>query len=237
MKKLLLLILTISIYANEISTVVGVSERYEGGTEENCKGFYWEVSKEVFALSNIKLICELSPYQRSVKLVQNNKADFWVGSYINEEDFAYYPKTNIDADIVSVLYNKTKNKFDSINDLKSKRVGWIKGYGYDQYIDVNIIIKELRDKQSGIKMVQLGRLDYIMDASVELKLSLEKINIDKSNLEIKKIMYLKTYLAFKKSKRGKQLAKIWDKNMKILDQNGKLKLIYNNSMYNNVYPF
>jgi len=237
MKSLLLILLIVSSYANEIKNVVGVSERYDGGTEENCKGFYWEVSKEVFALSNINLICKLAPYQRAVKLVETNNADFWVGSYIDEENFAYYPKINMDADIVSVLFDSTKNKFNNINDLKNKKVGWINGYDYDDYIDVSMDKKELRNKIAAIKMVKYGRLDYLMEDSLELELSLKKMKFDKSNLVVKKIMELKTYLAFNKTKRGKELAKIWDTNIKKLHESGKLKKMYDKSDYANIYPF
>ena len=204
MKLLFLFLLAVQIYATEITKVVGISEEWKGATEKNCKGLYWEVATEVFALSNIKLECKLAPYARGVKLVEKKKVDFWVGSYENEESFPYYPEVAISADNVSVLYDTTRQTFNNLEDIKNKKVAWIRDYDYDKYIDIQMNIKEIKDKK---------------------------------NLKIKTLMELKTYMAFARNNRGKELTKLWDKNMRILDKSGKLKEVFNRYHDSDFYPF
>ena len=237
MKLLFLFLLTVQIYATEITKVVGISEEWKGATEKNCKGLYWEVATEVFALSNIKLECKLAPYARGVKLVEKKKVDFWVGSYENEESFPYYPEVAISADNVSVLYDTTRQTFNNLEDIKNKKVAWIRDYDYDKYIDIQMNIKEIKDKKAGIKMLLLGRIDFLMDAKIELNNALKEIKKDKKNLKIKTLMELKTYMAFARNNRGKELTKLWDKNMRILDKSGKLKEVFNRYHDSDFYPF
>ena len=237
MKYLLLVLFSIEIFALNLTKVVGVSEEWKGGTDKHCKGLYWEVATEVFALSKIKLICKLAPYARGVKLVEKAKVDFWVGSYEAEEDFPYYPKVAIDADNVSILYNKTKQKFKKISDIKNKKVAWIRGYDYDLYLDFPVKIKELKDRKSGVKMALLGRIDFLMDDKSELEQALAKVKIDKKDLVIAPFMSLKIYMAFSKTERGKYLSKLWDENMKKLNKSGKLRKIYTKHDYTEFYPF
>ena len=237
MKFLFFILVAVQIYAVEITKVVGISEEWKGATEKNCKGLYWEVATEVFALDNIKLKCKLAPYARGVKLVEKKKVDFWVGSYKDEEDFPYYPEVAISADNVSILYDITRQTFNKLEDIKDKRVAWIRDYDYDQYIDIPMEIREIKNKRAGIKMLLLGRIDFLMDAKIELNNALKDIKKDTKNLTIKTFMELKTYMAFAKNERGKELVKLWDKNMKILNKNGKLKEIYSRYHDSDFYPF
>jgi len=237
MKFLFFILVAVQIYAVEITKVVGISEEWKGATEKNCKGLYWEVATEVFALDNIKLKCKLAPYARGVKLVEKKKVDFWVGSYKDEEDFPYYPEVAISADNVSILYDITRQTFNKLEDIKDKRVAWIRDYDYDQYIDIPMKIREIKNKRAGIKMLLLGRIDFLMDAKIELNNALKDIKKDTKNLTIKTFMELKTYMAFAKNERGKKLVKLWDKNMKILNKNGKLKEIYSRYHDSDFYPF
>lgn len=233
---ILLIINTLS-SAKEITTVSGISEHWAGATEKGCKGFYWDVIKNVYALDNIKLKCKLSSYERGIKLTKNKKVDFWVASYKNEEAFAKYPKIAFDADMVSVLYDSSKTSFKNINDLKSKKVAWVRGYDYNEYVKFPLNFKELNSRESGIKMVSVGRLDYFIDNKDDLAKSLDTLKLKNHNLKTKKIMELKLYLGFANTKKSDKLINIWDKNMKILNKSGKLRAIYKKADYTEYYPF
>jgi len=238
MKKILVLIMiffSTMLYSNEITKVIGASEKWVGATEPNCKGFYWQIAKEVFASSNIKLECIIAPYVRTIHMVESDKADFWVASYKHEEEFAIYPKHHFDADNVAALYNKTKNSINSIDDLKDKKIIWMRGYSYNDYIDIKLNFKEIDNRDGGIKMIESGRVDIMLDAKIELDNAIKKLK--PKNLEIKIIKYLPLYMGFNNTSRGKQLAKIWDENLEKLHKNGRLKDIYNKAKYTNIYPF
>lgn len=239
MKKLFLVFLFLFsiLQASSITKVVGISEKWEDATAEDCKGFYWEVAKEVFALSKITLECKLAPYERSVHSVKVGKADFWVASYLDEETFALYPKHYFDADMVSALYDKTKTTIHAPKDLENKKAVWMRGYAYNEYLDEKMNFREIDDRTGGIRMVVKGRVDVMLDAKVELDLALEKMKTQSPNLKTTTILKLPLYMGFKNNDRGKELVKIWDENMEKLHQSGKLKEIYKKADYTQIYPF
>lgn len=239
MKKIFLtfILLFSFLYGETITKVLGVSEKWEDATQENCKGFYWDIAKEVFALSDITLECKNVPYERSVYMVKTEKADFWVASYIDEEVFAYYPQHYFDADVVMALYNKTKTSINSKKDLEGKKAIWMRGYSYNEYFKENMHFREIDNRVGGIKMVSMGRADVMLGAKVELDLALKKINPKPTNIAQKTILTLPLYMGFKNNDKGKKLAKIWDENMEKLHKSGKLKAIYEKADYTEVYPF
>jgi len=187
----------------------------------------------VYEMDNIKLNTKIVPYARSVHMVKNQKADAWVASYIDEETFALYPKWHFDADIVSALLKKARfPDWKGVESLANKTVGWVRGYGYDQYIDVKMKIEELNSRDSAIGMLQKQRIDVLLDALVEIKNKLKKkdklkkLGFDIADYRVEKLFQLKLYLAFVKNELGKQLMAIWDKNFPVLLKNGHIKKLF-----------
>lgn len=222
----------------DIKKVVAVSEEWEDGTNADGSGFYWELIDLVYQKDGISVEKSVMPYERAVNMVKNGKADLWVGSYMDEEEFALYPKHAMDSDIVVAVFKK--GAFDiskGQSEIEGKRVGWIRGYDYDSYLEVPVEVSELRNRASGIKMVQGGRLDAFLDAKIELDSEIENSKIDSSDIDIGEILQLKLYIGFNKDDRGKKLSKIWDERMIELHNSGELKTFYNKHGYTSYYPF
>ena len=176
------------------------------------------------------------PYKRTVEQVRKQKGDAWLGSYANEVDFAIYPKWHYDTDnVVAFFKKKAVNKWSGEASLKGKKVGWLRGYAFDDYFKVKVKKRELNSRESALRMLRKGRIDFFVDADVEINNVIRKQKFDKSGYRMETILTLNLYLAFANTSRGKKLAEIWDQRIMELHNSGKLKVLYEKSEYTS-YP-
>lgn len=220
-------------------TVVLASEEWEAATNADGSGFYWDLMRLVFEPAGYTVKNKTVPYARSVKMVENGSADAWVGSYIDEEDFAVYPEVAFDADVVSaaVLAGGEFDPARGQSSLAGKNVGWVRGYGYDDYLEVPVEVNELNDRETGFKMLVKGRIDALLDARAELENTLATGVVDASRVEIHELLELKLYSAFADTDRGRELKRLWDARMRELHSGGELREFYDDAGYTEFYPF
>jgi len=231
------------VFGADIKQLNVASEEWENNTNKDGTGLYWEIIRKVYEIDNIKLKIKIVPYARSVHMVKTQKVDAWVASYIDEEPFPIYPKWHFDADVVSALFKKNKfPEWKGVKSLVNKKVGWIRGYDYNEYIDVKMTIDELSSRKSAFGVLLKDRIDVFLDALVEIKNELSKkdylnkIGFHINDYRVEKLLQLNLYLAFAKNDRGKQLSKIWDKNFPVLLKNGTIKKLFDKYQMN-VFPF
>lgn len=213
-----------------------VSEEWQDGTNADGTGFYWDLLRKVYEPAGYSLTFKVMPYARAVDQVLQGKAIAWVGSYKDEEDTAVYPATSFDADIVTGVFKAgSLDAGQGQAALTGKTVGWIKGYSYDDYLEVAMTKDTVTSRESGIKMVSAGRLDVYLDAAAEIEIVQEGGEVDFSGLETAEFLQLPLYMAFAPDKND--LVKIWDERMKQMHDAGELKPFYDKAGYASVYPF
>jgi polar amino acid transport system substrate-binding protein len=170
--------------------------------------------------------------------VEIGKADAWVGSYHKEAEFAVYPVYAFDADHVVALFKK--GRFDKTlgkEVFNGRYVGWIRGYQYHRYLGIDETEYLLNNIKSGILMVANDRLDFYIDARVEIESELNKGYVEMASMDIMDIEMLKIYMAFSPNFRGNQLKDIWDQRMQALHDSGELQSLYKKYMsYTSFYP-
>lgn len=216
--------------------VLAVSEMWEDATNNDGSGFYWELIRKVYE-PEYKVQTETMPYARAVKFVQNQKADLWVGSYLDEETFPVYPKTAFDADTVSGLYKNGTLASTDITSLKGKKIGFVLGYGYDEYLDFKIEKHEVKSRKIGLNLLNKGRIDVFLDARVEIENEVQNSGFDMAQYSLQPFLDLGLYMAFANTGKGQILADLWDKRLKEMHESGELKAIYGNQDYTEYYPF
>ncbi len=225
---------------DKITFIQLVSEEWEGATNSDGTGFYWDIARAVYEPLNIKVQYQVMPYARGVSDVETGKADAWVGSYFKETAFAIYPVYAFDDDQVIALFkagrfDKTKGK----QALSQKNVGWIRGYEYHRFLGINGTEFLLNSRKSGILMVVNDRLDFYLDACTDVISEFNKGYVDASSLDMMDIGILKLYMAFSPSLKGRQLRDIWDRRMVELHNSGELRSFYkkDDPVYTTFYPF
>jgi len=211
-----------------------VSEELEELSNADGSGLYFDLIRKIYEPLGIKVNIIIFPYIRSVNMVKLKKADFWLGSYIDEEGFAIYPYTPYDYDQVTAMYNpKLFPEFTDINSLKSKNVCWIRGYNYDRHIHIEMTKHERNDRRTAFLSLQAGRFDVFLDDFDDMQSEIESEDPDMSSFQVKNIAKIFLFPAFRDDKRGEILKNIWDKRMNEIQENGEFSKLYSSYEYNN----
>ncbi|MFC2073712.1 substrate-binding periplasmic protein [Campylobacterota bacterium] len=225
---ILLIVLHIEILASQsIKEVLVVSEDWNGYTNQDSSGLYFDIVRMVYEPLGISVKTKIYPYSRSAMMVEKKLADFWLGSYIDEEEYAIYPKYYFDNDILTAMYKKQRfPNFSGLQSLEKKNVGWMRGYGFDEYIDVELIKHERNDRKSILFSLEKDRLDVFLDDKYDMKNALDKLKFNISAYGFTELLRFKLYPAFRNDERGEQLRLIWDRQFKKIMDDGSLKELY-----------
>jgi len=241
MKKLLLLLIFFNLHlfaTQNIKEVQIVSESWEDLTNKDGTGLYFDITRAIYEPLGIKVKIKLMPYNRSMSMVEKRQADAWLGSWVDEVAYAIYPKHYFDQDIVTAMYKKDKfPNFQGLESLKNKNVGWMRGYGYDEYLDESIVIHERNDRKSLLLSLEKDRFDFFLDDKDDMQEAINHIKFNTAKYTFLEIMKFKLYPAFRSDRRGKELKQIWDERFKILLKDGTLKKIYINNEYKELFLY
>ena len=234
---LLLLLININLFATQnIKEIYVVSEEWEGFTNKDHSGLYFEIVRMVYEPEGIKVKIKLYPYNRASMLVGKKEADVWLASFLDEEDYAIYPKQHFDNDVVTAMYKTSRfPNFKGISSLKNKNVCWIRGYSYDEYIDIEMNKHERNDRKSILKSLKNDRFAVFLADESDIHTGIKKIKFDTSEYSFKHVLNIKLYPAFRNDDKGYALRDIWDKNMNILMKNGSIRKLFKKYDYENKY--
>ena len=151
------------------------------------------------------------PYSRTVFTVKQKKADAFTASYLNEQEWAVYPKNWFDLDIVQAIFPKGKHKdFKGQRSLEGKKVAWMREFKLEKYFKVKTKFREVNNRQSGFNLLNAGKLDFWIDPAVLLEPDWKNLTVKKEDYEAHDVLYLPMCMAFANTPRGKKLAELWD---------------------------
>lgn len=213
------------------------SEQWDGATHRDGSGLYWDIIRAVYEPAGIAVQHRIVPYARSIREVTvTDKADAWVASYMDEIEGPLYPEMHFDADYVGAVYNPELTRgVNGQETLEGREVGWMRGYAYDQYLSVEVNATQIDNRHGGLRMVKEGRIDFFVDAQVEIDTALEKTGLGEL-LESGTVLELPLYLGFADTERGRELRKIWDRRMQELLVDGTISKLYREYEWG-VWPF
>lgn len=220
--------------AEKITEIHLISEEWEGATNEDGTGLYWDLFRLIYEPVGIQVHVGTFPYIRTVRLIQAQQADAQVGSYNGEIEGVLYPRYHFDVDRVVAVFLKEKPvEWEGEQTLNGKLVGWIRGYDYDQYLESVVQKYEVNNRASGLKMLLYDRLDFFLDAltDVEDELNKEYLKDHAEKFRIERTLNLKLYLAFANNERGKTLMNIFDERMEFLLATGQIEQLFETSGY------
>lgn len=213
------------------------SEAWVNATQEDGTGIYWDIMRLVYEPLGIKVEYHTTDYANSIEQVMLGEMDAWVGSYLDERKDVIYPRWPLDADVVSALYKKSPDfKWQGEKSLAGKKVGWIEGYNYNQYIETSFYFKGFETREAAVKMLEKGKLDFLLDAQIEVQNELQEDYFDATKFEYSTLMKLNIYPAFANNERGLQLQRIYDQRFAELLESGEIKKLFDKWNWP-TYPF
>ena len=209
-----------------------VSDTWEGATNKDGSGLFFELARIVYEDVGIKLDYKIVPYSRSIYMVKNEEADAWVGSFYAEENFPLYPQWHIDNNRVSIVFKKNTVKgWDGETSIIGKNVVMRRDYDYDRYIDAQFIKAEVDKIKQAFGMLENGRVEFYIEAQMELNswISANKLNME--DYKIEHFLDLKVYIAFANNDRGKYFKELWDRRMEKIYNTDSVKKLYDQQVF------
>ena len=203
--------------------IILASEEMANATNKDGTGLYWDIFRAVYEPVGIKTKFIIRSYKGSVSLVRKRQADAAVGIHPEKIQGALSSTYPFVKDYVLVLFKKNRvNQWDGQETLKNKKVGWIKGYSYDEYLDVPVVKKEFPSREKILQQLDIDQIDFFMDRRGDVESVLNKAIIDVSRYTVETVLELERYLVFANNKKGKELKKIFDYRFPYLVESGEL---------------
>lgn len=219
----------------ELRAIHFVTEAWDGMTNADGTGLCWDLFRKIYEPSGIRVEFEIMPYARATKLVQTKEADASIGAYLNEFEGVLFSKWHYTQDIVLVIFKKGKvAAWDGEKSLNGN-IGWMRGYAFDQYLQATPQFFEVDRRESGLKMLEAGRLDFFLDTKDELLDALKQGVIKQDDYQIETILKLNVYLTFADNERGREFVKLFDDRMAEFVKSRELLPLYQKWGFE--YPF
>ena len=207
--------------------IVLASEELANATNRDGTGLYWDIFRAVYEPVGIKTKFIIRSYKGSVSLVKKRQADAAVGIHPEKIQGALSSTYPFVKDYILVLFKKSRlNQWDGQETLKNKKVGWIKGYPYDEYLEVPVIKREYTSRENILRQLDEDQIDFFMDRRNDVESVLNKGIIDVSRYTVETVMELERYLVFANNKKGQKLKKIFDNRFPYLVESGELERLF-----------
>jgi polar amino acid transport system substrate-binding protein len=213
-----------------VEKIVIITPVWEYYTEKSGKGLYHELWKEIYQSAGIEVVVDYAPYKRCQAYFKpasrNLKYDSYPGDYPSPGVLT--PKWNIGIELLTIAYKKG-SEWKGTESFKGKRVGWLRGYLFDDIgmVPADIVKSPFDKLESGLKMLAAGRVDYIVDYEQAMRDTIKELKLEKKiDVLYNKIKGPKYYMVFHDTEKSKKLIEIWDKGMERLHKSGKLHELY-----------
>jgi len=218
----LLVIFLLPLFVNASAIKVS-GAHWKGYSEPDGTGIYLELIK--LAYPSLELQFDIGSFARAKRKFIENKSDLLIGVY--KSDFlqnkeVIFPKYHLDIEYpVVAIYNPAKNQLSNITDFNDLVVAWYEEYGYDKFVPNKIIKYTFDDIYRALKLLESGRIDVIIDHAYNLD---ENDKLKFKTLEISPEQPI--WIAFRNTREGRVLRKIFDTNMENLIKSGQLKALF-----------
>ncbi|MBN2651248.1 MAG: transporter substrate-binding domain-containing protein [Spirochaetales bacterium] len=213
------------------SNVISVATpQWDGTTNSDGTGLFFDILRAVYEPVGYRLDIQFMPWKRALTLVQVAEADLIIGFYYNESDLYRfcYPKWPFKIEETVAVFKKERVKnWNGISTLHGQSVLWPRGYNYHLFLgDVVPKWSEVECSQQGLKMIEVDRALFFLDASDDLLIAFEKLGFSREIYAIEVILSENLYYAFTLSPRGQKLADLYDQRIQVLIKSGELKKIF-----------
>jgi polar amino acid transport system substrate-binding protein len=177
----------------------------------------------LFSVSDLRI----KSIDGSVKLVKKNQVDAAVGIYPDRVQGTLFSQFPFVKDYVLVLFKKNKlNQWNGLESLQNKKVAWIKGYAYDDYLEVPVTKREFSNRDNILRQLDSDQLDFFMDTRNDMESVLSKGIVEVSHYTVETVLELDRYLVFADNRKGKRLKRIFDNRFPYLVKSGEIEKLF-----------
>lgn len=192
MKKIMFILITMFLFVNSslaknINIVCDEWPPYQYDDNDKTVGASYEIISEVFTRMGITVPekLEMYPWVRAERMLLKGEADALFTAVYNEERAKKTKYTTVPILQSNWFLYTTKDKasvntFNSLNDLKGKQIGGVRGYAYPKeftdFINTNATFQYVSNDELNVrKLIIGGRVDYIIMDELNANLLLNKM--------------------------------------------------------------
>lgn len=212
------------------SNILIATPEWEGSTNKDGSGFYFDIMRAVFEPAGYKVTHRIVPWDRATMMVQKGQADLMLGTYYEAENLnkRHYPKWPFEIEETVAVFKKSRvSDWKGMESLHGQTAVWPRGYDYHEFMEGIVPVwSETDGTELGIKMLAGDRMLYYIDAANDVNVIFKKLGINKADYRIEVIMADDLYPGFSPSDKGRALAKIYDERIAALIKSGELQKIY-----------
>lgn len=213
-----------AIAGNNPTEIIMASEEWANATNRDGTGLYWDIFRAVYEPVGIKTKFIIQTYNGSVKLVKKNRVDAAVGIYPEPIPGALFSQYPFVKDYVLVLFKKNKlNQWNGQESLQNKKVAWIKGYSFDEYLEIPVLKREFSNRDTILRRLDNDQVDFFLDTRNDLESVLNKGIVEVSHYTVETVLELDRYLVFADNRKGRKLKKIFDSRFPLLVKSGEIE--------------
>jgi hypothetical protein len=213
----------------DIKSISVVAPLWEGFTNADGTGLYWEVLRAVFEPEEIKIKHANVPWNRAVKMVSKYSVyNAIVGEILDSEEKLIFPKYAIDVERMSVLsLAKRRLEWHGVSSLSNKKIGWMKEYEIIEPKDRDFELVEYRTVEQGLEMLEAGKIDYMIDEWDEISEAVAAKKQDMTQYLMNEMPKgTDIYVAFADTDLSKELIAIYNERFPVLYHDKTLQAIY-----------
>lgn len=216
-------------YSNHAKSISVVAPSWEGFTNADGTGLYWEIIKAVYEPENIAVKTSNVPWNRAVKMVAKYGVyNAIVGETADTEEDLLFTDLAIDVEYTSVLTMKNRNiAWDGPASFKGKTVGWMKDYEIIEESVRDFELLEYRTVAQGLEFLEEGKIDFMLEEWDEIAEAVAEQGLDMARYVMNEMPEGEdVFLAFSNSPLSRVLLKIYNDRLPILYNEQKLQAIY-----------
>jgi len=212
---------------NKLTDIIMASEEWTNATNRDGTGLYWDIFRAVYEPLGIKTKFIIQSYDGSVKLVKKNRVDAAVGIYPDPIQGALFSQYPFVKDYVLVLFKKNKlNHWNGQESLRNKKVAWINGYAYDDYLEIPVIKEEFSNRDTILRRLENDQVDFFLDTRNDMESVLNKGIVEVSQYTVETVLELDRYLVFADNQKGQKLREIFDYRFPHLVKSGEIERLF-----------
>lgn len=219
--------------AGPVDRIRIITPMWEGQTNPDGTGLFFEIIRRVFAPEGIQMAYEFAPWKRAQILVKTGKKDamLCVWAHHARQEGQLIPRYPMYIEHTAAVYKKASiPKWGGIQSLDQRRLVWLRGYDYHREKQMEPVrpsgYQEVDSHEEAWLQLNLDRFDVYMDALIDIDGYIRTHGIDMAMYGKQILWSEKAYPAFSDSDRSRDLIRIFDRQIRILLDTGELKKIY-----------
>ncbi len=214
--------------ADKITTIHIATPAWDNQTHEDGTGLFFEIVRAVYEPFGIELKHRIMPWKRASHMVKKQETDAML-CVLQDSEFLI-PQYPLFVDYTVVLFKKENiREWKGLETLQGKAAAWPRGYDYHkqpQIKGISLEFSEVNYLYQGFAMLSSGRVDFYIDALVDVKFYIEKHDIDMTPYQLEIPYGKNTYIGFAQTERSQKLIEIHDIRMRELTDSGELEQLF-----------